>query len=527
MSKEIKLVDKKIVEDLKGKIFPKDKIIEEDILITIATISARNRVEIALITNRKGQIVDVVIGDSSTANISIDYDKDGNRLSGYGVIHTHPFATANLSEQDKIVLKKCRLDYMCAIAVDDRGLGGLHIAVLDDGCIKELAYEYAGYINKYGIQTIINDAIERDKKSASSTISTEAQQERAVLVAVDINKSQINMRESLEELRGLCKTNGIEVVDVVTQNKATPDPKFMLGKGKVEELKTIVDDKMPTLVVFENELSASRQSNLSQYLGVKVLDRSMLILDIFANHARTNEGKLQVELAQLKYMLPRLKAYVDASNRYGGGVGMRGPGETKLELNRRVIENNIKKKSDELKKLKQHRDLNRKNRRNNSKPTVSIVGYTNSGKSSLLNLLAKDNIYAKDELFATVDTTSRNVWLGDRTDVIFTDTVGFISNLPHEFIEAFSSTLEECIYSDLLLLVVDISNPNYESQIRVSMDVLDKIGSTVPIVKVYNKVDKIDMDATDLSRFDDGILISVKTGYGIEKLKTYIKKYLK
>ena len=311
----------------------------------------------------------------------------------------------------------------------------------------------------------------------------------------------------------------------IIQNKTQPDPKFLLGTGKVQELKDLVNNTDANIVIFENELSAQKQVNLSEYLQVKVIDRSMLILDIFAKRARTNEGKLQVELAQLKYMLPRLKSYINSSNRYGGGVGMRGPGETKLELNRRVIENNILKKSQELKKLKQHRELNRKNRKYNSKPIVSIVGYTNSGKSSLLNLLAKENIYAKDELFATLDTTTRTVWFESGKEVIFTDTVGFINNLPHEFIEAFSSTLEESIYCDLLLLVVDISNPNYKSQIEVSLEVLNKIGANAPILMVYNKTDKVDISEIE-EETKDGILVSVKTGYNIENLKKKILKHL-
>jgi GTP-binding protein HflX len=253
----------------------------------------------------------------------------------------------------------------------------------------------------------------------------------------------------------------------------------------------------------------------------------MLILDIFASRARTNEGKLQVELAQLKYSLPRLNAFTESAGRYGGGVGMRGPGETKLELNRRIVEQNIIRKTEELKKLTKHRALNRKSRRENSKPTISIVGYTNSGKSTLLNNLAKADVYVKDELFATLDTTTRNVWLSYGKEVLCTDTVGFINNLPHEFVEAFASTLEESVYSDLILHVVDISNPDFKKHIEVTEGVLKKLGCTSPIIMVYNKCDKLnDNDLLELKNSLNGIFISARTNNGITELKEAIEKLL-
>ncbi len=522
MNKEIRQLEKNILQSYVNKIFDKEKIIDEAFLKVVVDISLKNKVEIAVISNRKGEILDVVTGDSVSTSIDSRVLAD----NGIRILHTHPFASSTLSDKDKLLLKKNNLDYIVAVSVNDNGVGDFSIGYITKDKIVEEKYDYALYINKYGIMEKINYIIKENRKNKPSTISSDLEKDKAILVAVDINRSYLNLEESLEELKGLCLTDNIEVVGVVTQNKSAPDPKFLIGIGKLEELKDLVIRTEANLVVFENELSAGKQVNLSNYLSVKVIDRSMLILDIFAKRARTNEGKLQVELAQLKYMLPRLKSYIDSSNRYGGGVGMRGPGETKLELNRRVVENNIIKKSNELKKLKQHRELNRKNRKVNTNPTISIVGYTNSGKSSLLNLLAKDDIYAKDELFATLDTTSRKVWLGDKKEVIITDTVGFISNLPHEFIEAFSSTLEECIYSDLLLLVVDISNPSYESQIKVSLDVLEKLGSSVPIIKVYNKCDKVDITEFK-EKLNDGIIISVKTNYGIENLKQKIKNFFK
>lgn len=349
---------------------------------------------------------------------------------------------------------------------------------------------------------------------------------KAIIVIVEFDKDKINLDEVKEELASLAKTAGVEVVGELHQKREAPDSKFFIGQGKVEELKELIKSTNANLVIFENELSGSKISNLSQFLEVNVIDRSMLILDIFAGRAKSNEGKLQVQLAQLKYSLPRLRAISENTNRYGGGVGMRGPGETKLETNRRVVENEIQKKSAELKKLTSHRDLNRKRRMSNSKKIVAIVGYTNSGKSSLLNLLSKEEIYVKNELFATLETTTRKAWLGDGKEVLLIDTVGFINNLPHEFIEAFGSTLEECVYADLLLHVVDYSHPNYKNHTKTTLDLLKKLGATAPIITVYNKIDKFKAGFVVEDDHKDSIYISVKKQTNIENLKSSIKSKL-
>lgn len=344
---------------------------------------------------------------------------------------------------------------------------------------------------------------------------------RAILVIVQLDKN-MNIEETKNELASLCHTAHIEPVAFLHQNRDLPDGRYFIGEGKVEELKTLIKDNNANLIVFENELISSKLKNLSEALNVKIIDRSMLILDIFAERARTNEGQIQVELAQLKYSLPRLGALIDSSNRYGGGVGMRGPGETKIELNRRIVENNILKKGRELKKLKEQRQVNRQTRVKAGKPMVAIVGYTNSGKSSLLNLLAKENVFVENELFATLDTTSRNIWLAPDKEVVLTDTVGFINNLPHEFIDAFGSTLEESKYADLLVHVVDISNSNYLQQMEVTINVLKKLGANAPILTVYNKIDKLDENSELINSDINGIYISVKKQINIDTLKNKI-----
>ena len=348
-------------------------------------------------------------------------------------------------------------------------------------------------------------------------------EQRAILVKVAV-KQKGNIEADLDELEGLATTAHIEVVGRVSQFRVKPDGTYYIGSGKIDELRDLIQITEANLIIFDNELSGSKSSNISNALGVKVIDRSMLILDIFAGRARTNEGKLQVELAQLKYSLPRLGAYLESSGRYGGGVGMRGPGETKLELNRRIVEQNIVKKSEELKKLQKHRELNRKSRRENKKPMISIVGYTNSGKSTLLNNLAKSDVYVKDELFATLDTTTRNVWLEYGKEVLVTDTVGFINNLPHEFVEAFASTLEESIYADLILHVVDINNSEYQNHIDVTNSVLGKLGCTASQVMIFNKCDKASGERVKeiKEKYPNAIFISAKTSLGIQELKDEI-----
>ena len=511
LKKEIKLK----VASLENYSFDKSLFIEEKLLNEICDITGETGYEVALIIDRKGNVMDIVVGEKSSAQLEIDGSE--NRLSGLRVIHTHPSGNSSLSSMDISLLKNNKLDCVCAVAVKDKKPYDAQVGFLAGDKVTTVSCHNANYINKYGL---IDKIYECDKlyKEYYSNLNKLPEQ-RAILVKVAL-KQKGDIEGDLDELEGLAKTAGVTVVERVSQFRVKPDGSYFIGKGKIDLLKDLIQLYDANLIIFDNELSGSKCSNISGALGVKVIDRSMLILDIFAGRARSTEGKLQVELAQLKYSLPRLGAYLESSGRFGGGVGMRGPGETKLELNRRIVESQIQKKSEDLKKLKKQRDLNRQSRQKNSKPIISIVGYTNSGKSTLLNLLAKSDVYVKDELFATLDTTTRNVWLGDGKEVLMIDTVGFINNLPHEFIEAFASTLEESIYSDLILHVVDISNPNYKNHIKVTNEVLDKLNCKSPVIMVYNKCDK-----EVINDENSGVMISAKTGKGIDKLKeTIIKK---
>ena len=350
---------------------------------------------------------------------------------------------------------------------------------------------------------------------------TKKEVEKAYLVGVVFSNKE-DVQISLNELASLCETAGLMVVGSNFQLVRQITPATLIGSGKLEEIKNEIENNGANVVVFDHELSGSQARNLSDFLNVKVIDRITLILDIFAQRAISNEGKLQVELAQLKYNLPRLSGISGTSGRFGGsGVGMRGPGETKLELNKRIAQNNILKLEKEIEKIKQNRQVQRKSRFENQAFKVAIVGYTNAGKSTLLNLITKASIYADDKLFATLDTTSRTVWLCEGKKIILTDTVGFISKLPHDLVDAFSSTLEEAKDADLILHVIDVSNKHYKHQIEVVENVLKDLNITCPVLKVYNKCDVVEnKDNTD------GIYISAKKKIGIEELKNEIIKIM-
>lgn len=325
--------------------------------------------------------------------------------------------------------------------------------------------------------------------------------------------------ESMRELEELVDTAGGEVVCELVQNRPVPESGTYLGHGKLEELKDAVLALDAALVVFDDELTPIQLRNISDILGVRVLDRSMLILDIFAMRAQSGEGKLQVELAQLKYQLPRLRGMGIELSRTGAGIGTRGPGETKLETDRRHIRTRISALESELREIKKHRALLRGRRKKDGVITAALVGYTNAGKSTLLNRMTDAGVFAEDKLFATLDTTSRLITLEDNRKIILIDTVGFIRKLPHYLIEAFKSTLEEAAQADFLLNVTDISSQEADDRIRVVETVLNEIGAGgKPIINVYNKCD---INDGYIPR-SPGVFISAKTGRGMDELKTAI-----
>ena len=347
---------------------------------------------------------------------------------------------------------------------------------------------------------------------------TEEKKEQFVLVGVDTGRFDISMEESLNELEELLETDGGEAVGRVIQNLQSPSSRTYVGSGKVEEIRQILQDTGADGIICDDELTASQMRNLSELTGAKVIDRTTLILDIFAAHARTREGKLQVEIAQQKYRYARLRGMGEALSRLGAGIGTRGPGETKLETDRRVIQKRIKILSDDIDAMKRARDTARKKRSANAVPAAAIVGYTNAGKSTLLNSLTGSEVLSEDKLFATLDPTTRAAVLPDGQQVLFTDTVGFINKLPHNLVDAFRSTLEEAGYADIIVHVIDASDPQAEMHRRVVYDTLIDLGiSDKPVITVWNKADLVDEDALfrDFGA-DASVKISAKTGAGLD-----------
>ena len=359
-------------------------------------------------------------------------------------------------------------------------------------------------------------------------IELKEQEERVILVAVSTDDNDDTVH-SVEELAELVSTAGATAVGTVIQNRENIHPGTYVGKGKIEEIREMIWEREATGIVCDDELSPAQLRNLEDALEIKVMDRTMVILDIFASRARTREGKIQVELAQLRYRAARLVGLRSSLSRLGGGIGTRGPGEKKLEMDRRLIHDRISVLKAELEDVKRHRDVQRKQREGSGTMTLAIVGYTNAGKSTLLNKLTQAGILAEDKLFATLDPTTRALTLPGGEKVLLTDTVGFIRKLPHHLIDAFKSTLEEAKYSDVILHVVDCSNPQMDMQMYVVYETLRQLEvQGKEIVTVFNKIDRMDADVTCRDpKADFRVKISAKTGEGLDDLLETIENILR
>lgn len=354
------------------------------------------------------------------------------------------------------------------------------------------------------------------------------EQEKVILVGVCLGNER-ETAESLDELEDLVKTAGAAAVGMLVQNRENIHPGTYIGKGKIEELKNLVSLKDACGIVCDDELTPAQLRNLEEELECKIMDRTMVILEIFARHAVTREGKIQVELAQLKYRQSRLAGSRSFLSRLGGGIGTRGPGEKKLEMDRRLIKDRIAQLRREITNMNSHRDVMRQQRRKSNSCVIAIVGYTNAGKSSLLNKVTDAGVLQEDKLFATLDTTTRALKLNSGETIMLTDTVGFIRKLPHHLVDAFRSTLEEAKYADMILHIVDCSNPQMDGQQHIVYETLDQLGvKDKPIITAFNKIDKLEeIPVLKDLKADETFQISVKTGEGLEQLFEKIENILR
>lgn len=502
-----------------------DEFASFELLSELCACSGEINREISVYISRDGSIVDVSVGDSAKVSMpSMRLVRNEDRLCGVRCIHTHPSGDGRLSGVDLGTLRSMKLDCMAAVGVSDGKPTQLYAAYLGDfdedtGSRAALVY---GPMRPYKLpqKALIAEIFNSDDRFRSTTKEVEAvEQERAVLVGMDNDEGY----DTLEELNELAKTAGALVVGKVRVRRRTIDNATYVGSGKANELSLMGSELEADLFIFDDELSAIQLRTLEETLGARVIDRTTLILDIFAARATSREGKLQVELAQMRYRLPRLIGQGQVLSRLGGGIGTRGPGEKKLEIDRRRIRRRVFELETELSEIEKQRGLRRESRKANRIPLVALVGYTNAGKSTMLNALTDSNVLAEDKLFATLDPVVRKITLSGGTEALLSDTVGFINKLPHDLVEAFKSTLEEVSNSDLILQVVDISCPYHEKQMRVVDGVLESLhAADIPRIIVFNKADAIpscDLPAESENRLN----VSALRGTGIEKLLSAVE----
>ncbi|MDD4343350.1 MAG: GTPase HflX [Eubacteriales bacterium] len=517
----------KELEEIYEYKIPKNQVGSTELFTVLMEISKKINKELAVYINRNGTIKLVSAGTKYNAPLPfLTERRTENSLAKLGCIHTHPGESSLLSPDDYSLLTNFKLDFVCAIAEEDNTLKA-SLAIIEDP--ENTLSDFIDF-KEIDETELLNikylDIIAEIEKKTKKIITPEEhdQKEKVVLYIPYSNISPEDLEEQIQEFKKLATSAGLEILEIFTQN--IKSSRNIIGKGKIEELFSYINQNNADCLLVDASVSPSLEKILAESLNVKIIDRTNLILDIFAQRAKSNEGKLQVELAQLKYLLPRIMGQGLALSRLGGGVGTRGPGETKLETDRRHIRRRIEILENQLQSVKQRRDIQKQNRIKKELPLVSLVGYTNSGKSTLLNTLSNDNIYAEDLLFATLDTTTRAITFEESGNkVLLTDTVGFISNIPHQLISAFKSTLEEVVEADLLLHVVDISNPNWQNQINVVNKVLEELKALdKKMIYVFNKIDAADRDNLHLSPDREFYIVSAKTGEGLNELLEGIEK---
>ena len=500
-----------------------DEFLPFELAQELCRYSARIRREIALYLSRNGEVLDIAIGQKDNVPLAdLSQRRNENRLSRVRCVHTHPDGQSVLSDVDISALKSLRLDAICALgADDDGGVAGASVCYLVPD--PQAGYK-PGPILVTGARALshpkwMEAILANDQPMAPQEQLTDSETERVFLIGIDSEKS-------LDELASLAQTAGALVVGRALQAKSAMDPKSYIGSGKALQVALDVQALEANLVIADDELSSVQLNQLEEMIGVRVIDRTTLILDIFALRATTSEGKLQVNLAQLKYRSSHLIGARSALSRLAGGIGTRGPGESKLEMDRRYIKRRIQILSDELKELERQRAIRRKNREQSDIPVVALVGYTNTGKSSLLNRLSGADVYVENQLFATLDAVSRKVTLPDGDAFLLVDSVGFISKLPTDLVEAFKSTLEETALADILVIVSDAANPEAPAQRKVVEEVLHELGATrQPRIEVLNKSDAVAPES--LESVPGALMVSAHTGEGIDELLEAIAKILR
>lgn len=447
--------------------------------------------------NRSGTIEYVIVGEPERIVIPpLKRFRTGfTRLRGLRYIHTH-LRGEPLSRDDLVDLALLRLDLIAAFEVDGSGLPGkVYVAHLLPQNPKEEVWSIfepmiSSELN-IDFSALIQSLEEEFRRSAGARRLGD-KRERAILVSVNADGKKYQALDSLQELKELAESGGLVVLDAILQTRSEINPKYVLGKGKINDLIIRALQLDADLIIFDQELTPAQARSISEITELKVIDRTQLILDIFAQRAQSRDGKIQVELAQLRYLLPRLRSKDDAFSRLTGGIGARGPGETKIEIDRRRVKEKITRLEKQIALLSLGRNTRRTQRRRNDLPIISIIGYTNAGKSSLLNSLTHSHVFVENKLFATLDPASRRLRFPREREVIVTDTVGFIKDLPRDLLNAFRATLDELQEADLLLHVIDISNPHFEDQMRAVEKLIGDLElSNIPTLKVLNKKDKV------------------------------------
>ncbi len=517
----LKPVQRKRLERIARGRVPRDIIISPEMARSLTEISAETRRQIGVLIDRAGQIETLMVGDNRSIVIpSLDSFRSGKgRLRGLRCVHTHP-AGEDLSRDDLLDLLFLRLDLMAVIKIMGDGLPErIYAAHLVPRPVDQKNWLFLPPVvptqQLPNFLSLIN-ALEEEFSRLRPMKAVEQDQDRAILISVT-SLHRARAMESVLELMELARSDEITVFDTIIQRRDKVNHKWIMGKGKLGEVMLAALQQDVNLLIFDQELNPSQIRSITDHTELRVIDRTQLILDIFARRALSREGKLQIEMAQLKYLLPRLTKRDDALSRLTGGIGGRGPGETRLEVDRRRVRERLKKLTDDLLGVSRQRSERRGRRRKRDLPVISLVGYTNAGKSTLLNTLTQSHIIVEDKLFATLDPTSRRLKFPQDQEVIITDTVGFIRDLPEELVQAFKATLEELFEADLLVHVIDVSNPRFPEQLKIVEDLLSDLGlGKIPIMRVLNKADRMPADyvlaqcriyeALSISALDSGTL---------------------